>query len=119
MEPDYLEDLKAVLCDPEGTVSIHGSEMDRDIIQRCLAGLKRKVAELAAAMEWRTPTNLPETEKEVLLLRKARWGKDIMYDIGFYSHVLGYWRPRGSNGNFSDEIISWMPLPNAKTEEDK
>ena len=46
MEPDYLDDLKAVLCDPEGACCISGSEMDREIIDRCLRGIARQKEQL-------------------------------------------------------------------------
>lgn len=37
------EDLKAVLCDPEGKVCIKGSDKDRQIIQESLAEIEKQV----------------------------------------------------------------------------
>ena len=38
-----IEDLKAVLCDPEGVVCINGSDEDRRIIQESLSQLESVV----------------------------------------------------------------------------
>ena len=37
-----IENLKAVLCDPEGNVSIMGSEEDKRIIQKSLAEIDKQ-----------------------------------------------------------------------------
>jgi hypothetical protein len=39
-----ISDLKAVLCDTEGEVSIQGSDEDRDTVQKALAELELEAA---------------------------------------------------------------------------
>ena len=40
-----LKDLKSVLCDSGGKVSICGSDKDKDIIQKALADLEKDIVE--------------------------------------------------------------------------
>jgi hypothetical protein len=63
-------------------------------------------------MNWISSKTPPDSERQVLIVRRKRWEEnDTVYDLGHYSHMLGYWRPRGSNGNFNDEVYWWMELP--------
>ncbi len=41
---EIMDNLKAVLCDPEGQVVISGSDLDRSIIQDCLVQFDAHVA---------------------------------------------------------------------------
>ena len=41
---EIMDNLKAVLCDPEGQVVISGSDLDRSIIQDCLVQLDSHIA---------------------------------------------------------------------------
>ncbi len=38
-----IENLKAVLCGPEGKVAIHGSDKDREIIQQSLKEIEERL----------------------------------------------------------------------------
>lgn len=52
----------------------------------------------------------PDTDREVLMLMKPRRNYERIL-IGRYEAWRAYWRPRGSNGNFADDIEGWQELP--------
>ena len=70
-------------------------------------------AEVATQDGWTAPHITPDTEREVLMLMKSRGtqSRRERIQIGYYSAGLSWWRPRGSNGNFSDEVEGWRELP--------
>lgn len=50
-----IEQLKSVLCDPEGKCCIVGSEEDRAIVDRALQALSAPVQEPVAVHQYRVP----------------------------------------------------------------
>lgn len=56
-----LEQLRALLCDPEGNVCIHGSDEDRRLIQEALAALDSAAS--AEPVAWRS--SLPYITQEI------------------------------------------------------
>lgn len=71
---------------------------------------------------WILPSIAPDTDRQVLMLMKDRGQVDgERITIGHYQQFNGWWRPRGSNGNFSDEVVGWQELPpmNARNAQEK
>ena len=63
-------------------------------------------------MEWIPASNPPDSDRNVLIWWKRQgWNSHEGVDMGNFCHALGYWRPRGTNGNFNDEVTHWMELP--------
>ena len=68
---------------------------------------------------WRSPkdkpANLPgEHHSENVLIVMRDWvDRGPVVKIGHVS--LGHWRPAGGNGNFDNDVLGWMPLPDASS----
>jgi len=54
---------------------------------------------------------VPEDGVEVLIRAKTGWRGELTTDIGQYDHWRKWWRPRGSNGDFTSRVTHWMPIP--------
>lgn len=91
--------------------TVFGSAADE--IERLRAGRPRWIS---------TKERVPEDDRTVLIW----WLKAAIECRGWvpgavrgrYIHVLGEWRPVGANGNFSNEVTHWMPLPEPPQEDD-
>ena len=88
-----LEQLKAVLCDPEGTVCIAGSQGDRDVIQAALKALERESIALEQNLESMQQTN--EALLKKLTAVKDALAEEDTYDgcVSRIEKIMGFFPP--------------------------
>jgi hypothetical protein len=108
-----LEQLKSVLCGPDGTCCIAGSDEDRAIIDRALQAL--------AAPEWQPIETAPKDKENLIWFSTLYCGR---VEIGRWETDQYAKKPRPywtSNGERIFGILAyrqgtpthWMPLPDA------
>ena len=70
---------------------------------------------------WRDPKDKPphlpgeHHSQDVLLLMKSQSRVDDGHGLRIGHVSLDHWRPHGGNGNFDDDVIGWMPLPDTSS----
>lgn len=115
--PTPIERLRAVLCDPDGEVCIHGSLQDRVIVSAALleieseaADLRSQLAEARAKERWQPIATAPKDRLIDIWLATNFRLTDCYYD-----DICDEWRTSSSSGHLvcvkARVVTHWMERP--------